>query len=261
MLTLNLFNDWSYERELLVNMREHVYQKCKTRDLTTLVDTALRYSSMLQNPTTEIYGNKKFNTLKKYFTSSSFNNFYFGKEVCGAYSAFFSRLMATMGYETKTTQMNVNGQPGGHMAVCIMDHGKLLAVDPLFGHNFKDANGNMSDIHAVAANWNNYYRYHLPAKYVPDYNYQYGWTFTNWDKFGSFSRGIYHVLCNMIGKEKVDNFSFYYYVKGFSKYYMLLSFFLFVFTFVKAIQLNFNLNKYNGLLERKNAKDKMRKAA
>lgn len=248
MLTLNFFNDWSYEREVLVHLKEHIYAQCKTRDVNTLMDTALHYSTVLQSPSTEVFGNSEFTSFKKYFTTNSFQNYYFGKGACGAYSTFFIRLLSAMGFQSKVVQVTVNGKRGGHMSVVVMHQGKLLLVDPLFNHNFKDSNGNMSDINDVAKNWNSYYKYHLPANYVPDYNYQQGWTHSNWNKFGAFSRGIYNVACKYWGKQKVDQFCLYYQIQGINKYYMLICFFLFIFTLVKAIQLNFPLNKYTGIL-------------
>lgn len=239
MLTISIFNDWTYEREMLVNLREHVYSKCKKRDITTIVDTALHYTHMLQDPATVVYANKNFSTLKQFIAPSSFRNYYFGKDACGAYAAFFSRLMASAGYRARILQLNLDDRKAGHMAVCIAYEGKQYLVDPYSNHVFKDSTGHISDVNDVAKNWYSYYSHYLPSSYPKYYNYQYGWSFTNWDKFGWFSRGIYKMSCTIFGKQKVDRFSFHSYLMGSNKFYLLSAFGSFLVMFYYSIRLNF----------------------
>lgn len=240
MLTVSIYNDWSYEREMLTNLRDHVYSKCKSRDLAVIVDTALRYSHMLQDPATSIYADKKFSSLKQYLAPSSFRNYYFGKDACGAYASFFVRLMTSAGYKAQIVQVNLKSHKNGHMAVCIVQGSKMYLIDPLFAHDFKGPNGKLSDIRTVSKEWYSYYGKHVPENYVEAYNYQYGWSFTNWDKYGDISRSIYKGLCFIAGKERVDRFSFRHYIMGFNKFYLLFAFIAFLFTFIHALRLNFN---------------------
>lgn len=245
MLTISIFNDWTYEREMLTNLRDHVYSKCKTRDITTVVDTALFYTHALQGPATTIFANRKFSSLKQYFAPSSFQNYYFRKDACGAYASFFCRLLTSAGYHTKIAQLNLSDRKGGHMTVCIDYKGKQYVVDPYLNHSFKGPDNKLSAINDVAKYWYSYYSLHLPEGYVPSYNYQYGWSFTNWDKFGAFSRGIYKVLCMVFDKKKVDQFSYHSYTMGFNKFYLVFSFMAFLISFYYSIRYNFGYGVRN----------------
>ncbi|MBS1771373.1 MAG: hypothetical protein JST82_00845 [Bacteroidetes bacterium] len=238
MLTINIYNDWSYEREILVNLREHVYQKCKTRDITTVVDSALHYQQMVQSPMTLIFSNKKFRTLKTVVTPASFQNFYYGKSACGAYAAFFTRLLTTMGYHAKIVQVNTATAKRAHMAVVIDYNNQHLVVDPYLGYSFKGPDGALSDINYVAANWDSYFKQRVPEGYGLEYDYKHGWSYTNWDKYGKFSQGLYTVLCKLFGKNNIDDISFHRLTMGYNKYYLLLSLLAFIFTALKAIRLN-----------------------
>jgi hypothetical protein len=240
MLTISIFNDWTYEREMLSNLRDHVYSKCQSRDITTVVDTALYYSHMLQEPATNIYFGKKFHSLKRFLVPSSFQNFYFGADACGAYASFFVRLMSSAGYRAQITQVNIRYKKNAHMTVCIFADNKMYVVDPLFGHDFKGPDGKLSDIRDVSKNWYTYYSKHVPPSYQELYNYQYGWSFTNWNKFGVVSRTMYKTLCFVLGKDRVDTFSLRYYTQGYNKFFWLFSFIGFVFTLIHALRLNFN---------------------
>jgi len=80
----------------------------------------------------------------------------------------------------------------------------------------------------VAKNWYAYYSKQLLPNYDKTYDYQSGWRFTNWDKFGFLSRSIYQAGVFIYGKEKMDNFSFRYWALGFNKYYSMFSFFGFL---------------------------------
>jgi hypothetical protein len=240
MLTISIFNDWSYEKEMLANLRDHVYSKCETKDFTTFVDSALYYSHKLQQPATDIYFGKPFHSLKQYLAPSSFQNYYFGRDACGAYASFFVRLMTSAGYRAQITQVNIKHRKNAHMTVSIFANGKMYVVDPLFDHSFKGPDGKLSDIRQVSKNWYSYYSQHLPANYEPAYDYQYGWSFTNWDKFGSFSHGIYKILCFVFPKARVDTFSFRYYTQGYNKFFIVFAFIGFIFTFIHALRLSFS---------------------
>lgn len=240
MLTISIFNDWSYEKEMLRNLRDHVYSKCHKKDLTTFVDSALFYSHKLQQPATDIYFGKPFHSLKQYLAPSSFQNYYFGRDACGAYASFFVRLMTAAGYRAQIAQVNVKGHKGGHMTVCIFADNKMYLVDPLFEHSFKGPDGKLADIRDVSKNWYNYYSLYVPANYDPSYDYQYGWSFTNWDKFGAFTRGVYKIMCYLFTKPRVDTFSLRYYTQGYNKFFIVFAFLGFIFTFIHALRLSFS---------------------
>ena len=126
------------------------------------------------------------------------------------------------------------------MVVCIFANNKMYVVDPLFGHDFKGPDGKLSDIRDVYKNWYTYYSKRVPPTYQELYNYQYGWSFTNWNKFGVVSRSLYKALCFVIGKDRVDTFSLRYYTQGYNKFFWTFSFIGFVFTFIHALRLNFD---------------------
>jgi hypothetical protein len=107
------------------------------------------------------------------------------------------------------------------MAVCILDSGKKFLVDPYFCHSFKDTNNHLSDINDVAKRWNEYYKKNLPENYHLIYDYQNGWRFTNWDKYGNLSRSLYNLL-SYAGVTHLDDFSFRYYIYGYNRYISLV---------------------------------------
>ena len=224
MFSLSIYMDWKFEEEVLQNLATHVNTRIKNPKKIDIIQSALNDASYLDERNTELLGDKTFNTLRVYLMSESFAPYFYGGGACAGYSLFLSRLLGKLGFETKIIQLKVKGVPGGHITLGIVDGNRLLLVDPLYNLAYKDSSGNLVDIHDVAKNWNNYYRYQVPQNYNLKYDYQEGWRFTNWDKFGSFSRGIYKIGVFIFGKKKVDNFSFASEFSGLSRSYFVIAF-------------------------------------
>jgi hypothetical protein len=234
MMALSFYMDYSFEEEILGNLADHVRSVSPNQDPETLIVTALNVSNYLEARTTEVFQNKDFESLKVKLMSTSFSAYNYGGGACGSYTLFLARLLKNMGFKEKIIQLNVNGVWGGHITLGVESGNKLLLVDPLFNCSFKDSSGRLSDIHAVAKNWN-VYKQQVPPNYNKDYNYQSGWRFTNWDKFGFLSRSMYKVGAFIFGKTKMDNLSVHYYYLGLSRIYFIfgLSGF-FIFSFIAA---------------------------
>ncbi len=237
MFTLLSYSDWKYEDELVHNLAIEVKERCVGKDLNCIVDTAMFYTHMIQDPMMTLFSDKEFTSPKLALTRSSFSNFYFGKGACGAYASFFTRLMMHMDYKTKFVILNVGKKEGGHIATVIEQDHHLLLVDPLSGHIFRDTNGAMVEIDTVAKYWNSYYKHHLPQRYVPAYNYQHGWKYTNWDKLGFLSKAFYNTSVFFIGKNRTDNISLHYYIVKLNKSIVFVTSALFIVSIMIALRL------------------------
>lgn len=237
MFTLLSYSDWKYEDELVQNLAIEVKERCPKNDLNCIADTAMYYTHLIQDPMMTLFSDKEFTSPKLALTRSSFSNFYFGKGACGAYASFFTRLMMHMGYKTKFVILTVGGREGGHIATVIEQGSKLLLVDPLSGHIFRNAAGNMVDIDTVSRYWNSYYKYHLSAKYQPSYNYQEGWKYTNWGKLGFISKAFYKTSVFFIGKTRTDNISLHYYIVRLNKSIVFVTSALFILSVMIALRL------------------------
>lgn len=243
MLSINFYSDWKYEEEIVSNLTEEINDKCQSKDLVCLVDTALYYTHVMQDPMRKLFSNRTFTSPKQFFTRHSFSNFYFGKGACGAYASFFCRVMAKLGYRTKFVILDTKQSKGAHIIICIEQGDKLILVDPYYGHPFKDSTGRLSEIQTVSKNWHSYYSKHLPADYLPEYDYQYGWHYTNWQKLGPLSGVMYKTLRIFMPKEKVDNLSLRYYIIKMNKVYVIVSFIGFLVCFVLGVRYMFLKDK------------------
>ena len=199
-----------YENEILKAVATNIISKTKGKSETAVVDTAINVCYYLQESRTEILGALEYSSLKSHFPYSSLRSFYIGTGACGYYSMFAARVFMKLGYEPKIVQQRVKGQWGAHitLAIPLKQTQKLILVDPLFHHTFKDSSGQLSSIEAVRSNWATYYAKNLPSHYVESYNYEQGFRFTNWDKLGYVSRAIYRGLVFTIGQKKTDLFCF-----------------------------------------------------
>lgn len=224
MFSLSIYMDWSFEEEVLNNLALHVKSKSIPNNTESIVTAALKDASYLDERNTELLGDKTFHTWKIGLMSTSFAPYYYGGGACGGYSLFLGRLLNKLGYEIKTVQLKVNGKYGGHITLGVVDGHRLLLVDPLYNLYYKDSMGHMVDIHEVSKNWYNYYIKQVPTSYNPSYNYQSGWRYTNWDKFGDLSRTMYKIGVLFFGKERMDNYSFADHFTGLSRNYFLFSF-------------------------------------
>lgn len=216
--------DWSFEEEVLTNLALHVKTKSIPGNTESIVRAALNDASYLDERNTELLGDKTFHTWKVGLMSTSFAPYYYGGGACGGYSLFLGRLLKKLGYNFKTIQLKVNGRFGGHITLGVVDGNRLLLVDPLYDLYYKDSLGHMVDINEVAKNWNSIYVKQVPANYNHNYNYQTGWRYTNWDKLGFISRGVYKTGVYFFGKNRMDNYSFADHFTGLSRNYFLLSF-------------------------------------
>jgi hypothetical protein len=214
---LFVWMEYDYETSVLKSIVEKATKSTPNKNMTQLVDTLLSYTNQIQYPNTNIMFDGDYNPFKKIITPPSFRNFYFGEGVCGSYAAFFARLMQHSGYKAYIVQMHTKTTKGAHMAVCILDSNKKYLVDPYFCHSFKDINNHLSDINDVAKRWNEYYKKNLPGTYPLIYDYQNGWRFTNWDKYGNLSRSLYNIL-SYAGVTHLDDFSFRYLIYGYNRY-------------------------------------------
>jgi hypothetical protein len=195
-----------YENEILHTVAENIISKTKGKSETAVIDTAINVCYYLQECRTEILGAHDYSSIKANFLNSSLQSFYIGTGACGYYSMFAARVFEQLGYKPKIVQQCINGQWGAHitLVVPLKQTQKLILVDPLLHHTFKDSGGQLSSIEEVRSNWDTYYAKNLPSYYVKSYDYQQGFRYTNWDKFGYVSRAIYCGLVFTIGQNKTD---------------------------------------------------------
>lgn len=247
MMSISFYMDWKLEEEILNYLADHVRSISPSKDPESIIETALTASNYLEERHSEIFHDKPFQSFKVKLMSTSFAAFNYGGGDCGSYTLFLARLLKNMGYKVKIVQLKVNGVWGGHITLGIENGNKLLLVDPLFNCSFRDSSNHLSDIHTVASNWG-YYSKNLPKEYKSEYDYQSGWRYTNWDKFGFISRGIYNTGVFIFGKSRMDNLSVHYYYLGLSKIYFISSFLGFLLFILNPIR---HLLKHRKLLAKK----------
>lgn len=215
---IHIWSDYDYENGILEAIVFKINANKKDSSVESFVETSLHYVNKLQNPMTEIAYDGNYNFIKEFTTPPSFTNYYFGKGACGSYASFYCRVLNKAGYKSYPVQLKSADNTIKHIAVCIERQDKRFLVDPLFNHAFKDNNNRLSDIRNVSKSWFAYYIKHLPSNYPIEYNYQYGWSYTNWEKYGSISKDIKKGLVFIFGKERINNFSFRYYIFGYNRY-------------------------------------------
>ena len=195
-----------FENEILGNIAKKIKEKTKGLPEENQIDTTIVLCHYLQVRRSEILGTSKYHSYKASNFRSSLQSFYIGTGACGYYSLFAARVFQKLGYTPKIVQQRVNDRWGAHISLVVplKSTGKLILVDPLFKHNFRDSQNQFSTLQQVSGHWKSYYSLHTPANYNPNYNYQQGWRYTNWDKYGAFSRSVYKILVFCNGKEKTD---------------------------------------------------------
>lgn len=223
MLSLNFYFDWQFEEEFLNNLSTTIkLNSPNNRD--SLIIHAMSTAMYLESRNTKIFGDYTFNSFKVNMMSSSFAALNYGGGACGSYTLFLARLLKNMGFKTKIVGVFVNRSSIVHISLGIERGNKLLLLDPLYNHAFTNSSGNLSDIHEVASNWNSYYSKYLPANYKKEYNYQFGWRYTNWEKYGAVSHSVYFLGSLLFGKSKMNDLSIRFYFLGMDKFYSVFSF-------------------------------------
>jgi hypothetical protein len=168
------------------------------------------------------------------FTSSEYNNLIneYRNKGCGGSTIFFMNLLRLNGINAKIVQLTVNNIAGGHV-ICEVEtnHGVSL-VDPLYNFVFKDSNGNLTGAMSVIDNMTLINR---PKYYLN--NTINGFSYTNWNKFGYFSKFIFRCLC-LLNKQFADNFSFrafwLYYKIYFDLFMLFLTSYIVLYTIKKV---------------------------
>jgi hypothetical protein len=198
-----------FENEILSNIAQKVKDRTQGLSEEDQIDSTIALCHYLQVRRSEILGGDTYHSFKATNFRSSLQSFYIGTGACGYYSLFAARVFQKLGYQPKIVQQRVNDRWGAHITVALpLKSGKkMILVDPLFKHTFRDAQNLLSTLHDVRAHWATYYSKHTPANYNPNYNYQQGWRHTNWDKLGVVSRSAYKILTFVIGKDRTDALS------------------------------------------------------
>jgi hypothetical protein len=194
-----------FENEILRTVAQQIEIKSRGKSEVAKIDTAIRLCHFLQERRTLVLGSHSFESFKANTFRSSLQSFYIGVGACGYYSLFASRVFQKLGYKPKIVQQRVNGRWGAHitLALPMKTKPKMILVDPLYQHVFRDSSGELCSLAEVQKNWS-YHQGHIPSDYNPIYNYQGGWRHTNWDKYGFVSRFAYHMLCWSMGAEKAN---------------------------------------------------------
>ena len=194
-----------FENEILRTVAQQIEIKSKGKSEASNIDTAIGLCHFLQERRTLVLGSHSFESFKANTFRSSLQSFYIGVGACGYYSLFASRVFQKLGYKPKIVQQRVGDRWGAHitLAIPMKTKSKLVAVDPLYQHVFRDSLGELCTLGEVQKNWP-YHRRHVPKEYNTIYDYQGGWRHTNWDKYGFMSRFVYRVLCWTLGNDKAN---------------------------------------------------------
>lgn len=187
-------NESSFESDILKNIATQIQQRTQGQSEEVVVDTAVHLVHYLLERRSQVLGGGSYNSFKAANFHSSLQSFYIGTGACGYFSMFAARVFTQLGIPVKIVQQRSRGEYGVHITLIVgLDGGKRwVLVDPLYNHVFKLSNGTLASLEEVAGHWSDF-KAQLPAKYNPDYSYQEGYRFTNWDKLGPVSRGAYRL--------------------------------------------------------------------
>lgn len=164
---------------------------------------------------------------------------------CGGYSTFLMALLDRKGYRVRPVQLKVNGVYGGHITVCVNLHGKQVLVDPLYDEVFTDANGHLSDIRQVSSHWAYYQARITNPDYRPEYEYSQGYRFSNWDKLGFVTKGIYSGLRWVGGKQWAESLSVHQYIMDtYFNGFIFSALYVLAFLFLNANKIMPRLRRY-----------------
>jgi hypothetical protein len=167
-----------------------------------LVKNTLAVVKNLSQPNTDFIHGEKENS------DHNLEVFFSGSGDYGRHSHFACRVLTEMGYSCRLVQQQVNGTWGGHITLEVdlnrfnkSQPARWMLVDPLFNHMFLDTQQRELSADAVKTLWpknaehapGEYDISQLPVDYPEKYNYQQGFRYTNWDKYGLLTRTIYRV--------------------------------------------------------------------
>jgi hypothetical protein len=158
-----------------------------------LVKNTLAVVKNLSQPNTDFIHGEKENS------DHNLEVFFSGSGDYGRHSHFACRVLTEMGYSCRIVQQRVNGTWGGYISLEVNLNrfnralpARWMLVDPLFNYVFMDSQKREMSAASVVSNWPQIVA-KLPSDYPLKYNYQQGFRYTNWDKFGLLTRTIYRV--------------------------------------------------------------------
>ena len=200
------FREFMRTRNLVDGIVAKIITQSNTEGEIGVVKNTLTTVRTLSKPRTDFFqGNLNY-------SDDYLEAFFSGSGACGMYTLFTCRLLTEMGFDCRVVQQQVNGVWGGHITLEVDLNrfndampSRWLLVDPLFNCVFLDSQGQALSCMQVKKQWKQLIG-DLPDEYDQKYNYQQGFRYTNWDKFGLLTRSLYR-----IGKFvhlSVDDFSF-----------------------------------------------------
>jgi hypothetical protein len=214
-LLLMEIRDFVRTKKLLNGIVTKITAQPNTQGEMGLVKNTLATVRTLSKPRTDFFQGEL------QYSDDYLEAFFSGSGACGMYTLFTCRLLTELGYDCRVVQQRVQGTWGGHITLEVnlnrfnkSQPARWMLVDPLFNHMFLDTQQRELSADAVKEHWpktmgqapDEYDISQLPADYDIKYNYQQGFRYTNWDKLGPVSRGIYHLgkFCQL----PMDTFSF-----------------------------------------------------
>jgi hypothetical protein len=214
-LLLSEIREFARTKKLVNSIVTNIIAQPNTEGEIGTVKNTLATVRELSKPRTDFFQDQ-FNYSDDYLEA-----FFSGSGACGMYSLFTCRLLTEMGYECRVVQQKVQGTWGGHITLEVNLNrfnrnlpDRWMLIDPLFNHVFVDSQHRELSAMQVKEQWPKslvqlpveYDIFLLPTEYDMKYNYQEGYRYTNWDKLGVLSRGVYSTG-KLIGLP-MDTFSF-----------------------------------------------------
>jgi hypothetical protein len=214
-LLLSEIREFARTKKLVNSIVTNIIVQPNTEGEIGTVKNTLATVRKLSKPRTDFFQDQ-FNYSDDYLEA-----FFSGSGACGMYSLFTCRLLTEMGYECRVVQQQVQGTWGGHITLEVNLNrfnrnlpDRWMLIDPLFNHVFVDSQHRELSAMQVKEQWPKslvqlpveYDIFLLPTEYDMKYNYQEGYRYTNWDKLGVLSRGVYRIG-KLMGLP-MDTFSF-----------------------------------------------------
>ena len=190
----------AYFRELVENI--HHTQTISDEDSDLLA--ALHLTHRLLAERQIIFHDQHFSSFQPYDGSLT-GDILTASGCCGSYAAVLCELLQCMGYKARIAQMQVGGQPGGHIVTEVKTIKGWVVLDALYDQHFRTPGNQLASFREVADHWS-YYQKQVKKEYNLTYNYA-GVRYTNWDKFPILLPLMKKALVLVLGREKAEQFS------------------------------------------------------
>lgn len=220
--------EFQHENNTYYNIINSADRYCSNETDSAKIKSIVLHVHEMMRDRHKIFRNKEKLSWKQTFFKSVDADLMYGAGSCGGNSKVLARSLYLAGYKVRIGQLNVKGYFGGHilMEVFSKDFNKWILIDPLFGVMVTNSVGYPLSYKEAEQHWDEIKNI-FPINYQLEYHYN-GIRYTNWDKYGVFSKTLKSVAKCCFKEDKIDEFSLRPLLLSTYKVYLILLGFLFI---------------------------------